>query len=333
MYTLKQIPEDFIVKEIFDISRKLKDKGRFSYYTLRKRNYTTLQAIQKVAEQLHIELKNISFAGNKDRRAVTEQAIAILGKGRELHLPGIELRFLGYGDEPIRLGEHEKNEFIMTARNFDSKPALNSLEYFPNFFDKQRFSKNNPEIGKLLVKQDYKKAVELLLENGNGASIMKEALDARPNDYAGALRLLPRKLLKLYVHSYQSKLWNIVLARFLEKEHIDAGAIPERLDGLNIPILGFATELENETIEALYSEIMAEEQITARDFISRAMPELSSAGAVRHAFARIYGLETVEKEDDELNTGKQKIKIKFQLDTGCYATTALAYLLHDRDAC
>lgn len=329
MYTIKQIPEDFIVKEIFDLSKKLKESGKFSYYKLRKRNYTTLLALQLVADKLHINPEKISFAGNKDKMAVTEQTIAIFGKGKELQGHGITLQFLGHGDETISLGEHQRNEFIITARNFDKKPSMRCIEYFPNFFDRQRFSKNNADIGKLLVRQDYKESVALLLEDKQEISgRMGNALKARPTDYIGALRLLPGKLLRLYVHSYQSLLWNKALQEFIG--HQDTVS-PEMI-GLNIPILGFSTEFDNKTIEKIYAEIMDKEEVTGRDFISRSMPELSSAGAERKAFARIHGLQVAENAEDELNSGKQKITVKFELDKGCYATTALAYLFHAAEA-
>ena len=38
MYKIKQIPEDFVVKEIKKL--KFKDKGSYSYYLLKKRDYT-----------------------------------------------------------------------------------------------------------------------------------------------------------------------------------------------------------------------------------------------------------------------------------------------------
>src|SRR3989338_10267783 len=75
MYKLKQVPEDFIVKEVSTI--KIEDNGKYSYFILKKKNYNTLNAIQAVANKLGINIKNIGFAGNKDKNAVTEQAISI----------------------------------------------------------------------------------------------------------------------------------------------------------------------------------------------------------------------------------------------------------------
>lgn len=319
-----------MVREVFDISSKRTDEGRFTYFILKKRNYTTLKALQVIARQLGIELKKISFCGNKDKKAITEQTISILGKARAVNMKDIELTFIGYGNEPISLGEHSRNEFIITARNLANMPEVNSLEYFPNYFDTQRFSKNNAQIGKLLIMQNYKQAAELIAQGGE--SPVSVYLTKHHNDFVGALRLVPKKLLQLYVHSYQSLLWNTVLKMYIEHEHIDLTNLAPQHKTLQIPLLGFATEFDDELLEKLYETIMETELISSRDFIIRAMPELSSDGAQRNAFAQVHGLQVFETGEDEFNSGKKKIKIRFELGKGCYATTALAYLLGAQDA-
>ena len=74
MYKIKQIPEDFIVKEINDII--LNNDGKYSYFLLKKKNYNTLNAIKAIAKKLKINEKDIGFAGNKDKEAVTKQTIS-----------------------------------------------------------------------------------------------------------------------------------------------------------------------------------------------------------------------------------------------------------------
>ena len=44
-----------------------------------------------------------------------------------------------------------------------------------------------------------------------------EYLEKNKNDYIGALRLIPKKILWLYIHSYQSYLWNIIAKK--SKKH------------------------------------------------------------------------------------------------------------------
>jgi len=322
MYKIKQIPEDFVVKEIFDIGNRIKNKGRFTYWKLIKRNYTTMRAVQIIAEKLNIDAKKISFAGNKDRKAVTEQNISIIAdknKAGKLRVKDIELEFLGCGDEPISLGEHKGNKFEITLRDFSNKPKMKCIALFPNFFGEQRFSMNNAEIGKLIVKNNFKKALELLRNKSVDKDLLvkiNEFWSKQTSNYIGALRLIPRKLLRLYVHSYQSYLWNKAAE----------GLFGKAKKNIELPVIGFSTEFENKSIKKVYDKILSEEKISTRDFIIKQMPELSSSGTFRSLFAKIYYLKILNISKDELNKGKYKIKISFKLDKGCYATTALKYL-------
>ncbi len=322
MYIIKQFPEDFIVKEIFDLNGRLKEKGRFSYLNLIKRDYTTMKAVQIIAEKLNTDVRKIGFAGNKDRRAVTEQTISVLcdkNKVAKIKIKDIKLEFLGYGDEPISLGEHKGNEFMITVRNFKSKPKMMCIEFFPNFFDGQRFSRNNGQVGRLIITNKFKKAIELLRDKSLDVDLntrIKEFLSKQSGNYIGALRLIPKKLLRLYVHSYQSYLWNKVAEILLRKSK----------KNIELPVIGFATEFKNKMVKKVYDKILANENIISRDFILKQMPELSSSGTERNLFAKIYNLKILKISRDELNKNKYKIKIIFSLDKGCYATTALKYL-------
>ena len=94
MYKLKQIPEDFVVKEIVEL--ELKPDGRYGYYKLTKKDYNTVSACKVIANKLHVKPKFVNFSGTKDRQAVTEQVISIsLGPKRNLEIPGIKLEYLG----------------------------------------------------------------------------------------------------------------------------------------------------------------------------------------------------------------------------------------------
>ena len=79
MYKIKQLPEDFIVKEVSNV--KVESDGQYAYYILKKINYTTIDALQVLSNKFKIQLKNFGFAGNKDRNAITEQKISILNGG------------------------------------------------------------------------------------------------------------------------------------------------------------------------------------------------------------------------------------------------------------
>lgn len=320
MYKIKQLPEDFIVDEISNV--KLSDKGRYAYLILKKTDYTTLKAVEKLAKALIIPSKRIGYAGNKDRRAVTAQLISVPAekakKVLSLAFEHIELELKGYGNAPISLGDLEGNAFLITVRNIRKKHVQNIQKNtkIPNCFGEQRFGKNNANIGKAIIKKDFKKAVGLIAKTSGKKEDINEFLVKRKNDYIGALRLLDLKLLKLYIHSYQSLLFNRTLDECLKL----------RMKNEKLPIIGFGTEIHDKNVKTIIERIMKKEAISFRDFIIRELPELSSEGVLRDAFIEVKGLKALEPEKDELNKGMYKIKISFKLPKGCYATEVIKQL-------
>ena len=109
---LKQIPEDFIVKEIPGFEEM---NGSYSIFLLKKTNYTTEKAIQTICDSLHIDRKRVGYAGIKDKKAITSQYISIYKikkeKVRALALKDIELEHVSNSKKPISLGNLEGNSF------------------------------------------------------------------------------------------------------------------------------------------------------------------------------------------------------------------------------
>jgi len=315
-YKIKQQPEDFMVRE--SLTRILKDHGEYVIFIMKKRNYNTESAVQRIADALRIPRKNIGYAGSKDNRAVSEQSISIKGvskeRGESLSLKDISLKFLGFSDEPITLGDHMGNEFEITVRNIEQKPK--PVGCIVNYFGEQRFSTNNAEIGKTMLNKDFKRAAELMIKHpGREEERMREYLEKHRADYVGALRTIPWKNLTLYIHSYQSMLWNETARRHLAEPRADAAT--------KIPIVGFATEINDLTIKNIVDAILKEEGITLQDFVIRAIPDLTSSGSERELYAEVKDIIIGELEDDELNPGKKKVLLKFGLGKGSYATEVI----------
>ncbi|MEK6869502.1 MAG: tRNA pseudouridine(13) synthase TruD [Nanoarchaeota archaeon] len=336
MHKIKQAPEDFIVKEINDVA--IGDTGKYAYFILKKKNYNTIKAIETIAKALGINVKNIGFAGNKDRNAVTEQLISIKNERKDFEkiiLKDIELKYLGKGSEEIYLGRLKGNEFNITMRSLTQEEikkieekAKNKQIFMPNYFGEQRFSKSNHWIGKAITNRDFKKAVELVLEsNSEQNERIEEHLQKQKNDFIVALKITPFKMLKLYVHSYQSFLFNKALEEYISISMVGNKANYDE----KIPIVGFSTELKelkNKQIKKIIEKIMEEEKITERDFIIRAIPDLSSEGSERNAFIKINDFKIIKAEKDELNEGKKKVVVSFSLPKGCYATVLMDFLFN-----
>ncbi|ODS35965.1 MAG: tRNA pseudouridine(13) synthase TruD [Candidatus Altiarchaeales archaeon WOR_SM1_79] len=214
---------------------------------------------------------------------------------------------------------------------------------FPNFFGIQRFGDIRPIthlVGKEILRGDFEQAVMIYLaEIFEGES--EEALNARKflgetknfrdalkvfpknlgyetamlnhlvqrgDDYAGALRALPRKLRMMFVHAYQSYIFNLALS-----EYIKHGFTVERL-----PLAGYESE-----VDEISAGILEKEGITRDMFRIPGMRELSSRGNIRDCFIPVKDFEILKIEDDELNEGKKKAVLRFSLPKGCYATVLL----------
>ena len=292
MYILKQIPEDFIVNEVTNIEFK---PGKFYCYWLKKKDYTTLAAVQLVAKANNIKLADISWAGNKDRKAITRQMISVKNSLYKIEFKDVELVFAGTLDQPVSLGMLKGNNFIVTVRNIEKIPKMS--DNFINFFGEQRFSENNARIGRAVIKGDFKKTAELL------------KLDIKDNNFISAIRSLPKKILSLYIHAYQSLIWNKAVELFIKDS-------PDYDQSAEILIVGFGSE----NLDEYTKKILEAENISQRDFIIKQLPDISSEGSQRKVWAKVQNLKVNKLESDELNAGKKKIKLEFFLSKGCYAT-------------
>lgn len=315
MYEIKRLSEDFVVREISSVVPQ--NTGRFTYFLLNKKDYTTEAAIQRVSKQVGLPRKFFGFAGNKDRKAVTEQVCSVRGSIRSFALTELSVSVLGRGDEPISLGGLNGNRFEIVVRNIEELPK--KLNKVVNYFDSQRFgiNKNNHLVGKLILKRDFKAAVEMIMETGSKEE-MKTHLQNHVNDYVGVLRLLPKKVLSLYINAYQSDLWNRGV-----NEYIEAKGLKKVLGDEKFPIVGYGNEFENPAIRGIYERMLSADGLIQRDFVMKEIPELSSEGSARRIFAEVSELSVGKLEDDELNSGMKKVLVKFTLGKGSYATNVI----------
>jgi tRNA pseudouridine13 synthase len=311
---LKQVPEDFIVRELPLVEPKA--SGKYTYFWLTKKGHTTFSAITHVARAMHLDLDEFGWAGNKDRHAVTEQLCSVYGERKRqleaLRFEDMAVKFAGYGDDPIHLGELRGNAFEIVVRDIDTAPK--PLGRFVNYFGEQRFGRANAEIGKALVQRRWADALQFALRHWRGFTGRAwEAIKAEPGNYVGALRAIPRKILKFYIHAYQSRLWNA-----MAKEHAKSKHQQQEV----LPIPGFGTVLTDPALK----RVLHEEGLTPRQFIIQEFPELSSEGGERELYVDVQDLRIGKLEPDDLNEGRKKVRLSFELPKGCYATVFIGQL-------
>ncbi|MDO8628416.1 MAG: tRNA pseudouridine(13) synthase TruD [Nanoarchaeota archaeon] len=252
MFKLKTEPEDFIVKEVIDL--KIKDRGPYAYFLLKKKNWSTLKAVEAVARALRVDRKKITTAGMKDKHGITEQYCCIkyfdLKDLQNITIKDLTLTPVGYGNKRIGVGSLSSNQFTITVRNLEE--PLTKIIISPNYYDDQRFGEIRPNthiVGKYLLQRNYEQAMKTYLgepyltetpdhqawrENvqknwGKFSTTVArgmhyeryvlQVLREHPTAYTDAFSTLPRQLLTLFIQAYQSYLYNKLLNNYIEKNY------------------------------------------------------------------------------------------------------------------
>ncbi len=190
---LKTQFEDFIVEEISpdrttlniqkwselkDVPSKPKAKSdRFATFTLQKMGLSTMDVTNILAASLQLSRNHVTYAGLKDKRAITVQSMSIPAKAVEhiisLELSRINIRDFRFTRRPVQIGDLWGNRFTILLRDIisDCDTALlvsNQLREKPllNYFGVQRFGLPRPNthlVGKALIKRDFETAVRIML--------------------------------------------------------------------------------------------------------------------------------------------------------------------------
>jgi tRNA pseudouridine13 synthase len=159
---IRTSPEDFIVREWLGFEAT--GSGEHLLLSVRKRGANTKWVAQQLAKRAGIRMREVSFAGLKDRHALTEQAFSLLerstkpqewlGFGRDLNTglasegEYFEVIAAARHLRKLKRGSHRANDFDITVRDFVVDPALleQRLQQIaslgvPNYFGEQRFGR------------------------------------------------------------------------------------------------------------------------------------------------------------------------------------------------
>ncbi len=264
------------------------------------------------------------------------------------------------------------------------------MKGFPNFFGVQRFGTSRPIthlVGKFIVKGEMEKAVMCYMANpiegeGNEAyktrEFLEESMDfdkalkiyprylsfertmishlaRKQGDWIGALHRLPKNLLLMFIHAYQSYLFNEILSERLEhlpitKAVVGDIVIPSRkrvetesrkgilvekrnLDKVNRQIekgnafvsgiiFGYESRFAKGKMGEIERRIIEREGLSKKDFIISKIPELSCKGLRRILLTPLNEIKWEFLDEKSL-------KLEFELPKGCYATSLLREFMKD----
>jgi len=204
---IKESPEAFVVEEI--PAYEPCGSGEHLYLTIEKRGMTTLEAIRRIARELHLQEREIGYAGMKDAVGVTRQTVSVQRikaeavVGREFG--GIRIISAVRHTNKLKLGHLKGNRFRIavlggSAAAPEIVPAIISIlarRGVPNYFGYQRYGSqgNSHMIGAAMLQRDWQGAIDRLI--GEPESVRDEdwrsAIVAyRQGDLAMAMRLMPR---------------------------------------------------------------------------------------------------------------------------------------------
>lgn len=191
--TLKSIPEDFVVKE--DLGFELDGEGEHVMVRVEKTGCNTLFVAEQLAKFAKISARAVSYAGLKDRHAVTEQWFCLQMPGKDTpdfsawQLEGCRVLAVTRQKRKLRIGSLKGNQFEVTLRDItdadDVEQRLQKVADLgvPNYFGEQRFGRD----GQNLVQARRWANQEITVRERNKRSFyLSAARSAMFNDIASA---------------------------------------------------------------------------------------------------------------------------------------------------
>ncbi|MRT57553.1 tRNA pseudouridine(13) synthase TruD [Enterobacteriaceae bacterium RIT693] len=146
---IKASPEDFVVIE--DLGFGPDGDGEHLLLRILKSGCNTRFVADALAKFLKVHAREVSFAGQKDKHAVTEQWFCVRLPGKEMPdmsafaLEGCQVLEFARHRRKLRLGALKGNRFTLVLREVSDRNEMEqrlqaiSLRGVPNYFGSQRF--------------------------------------------------------------------------------------------------------------------------------------------------------------------------------------------------
>ncbi len=149
---LRCSPQDFQVDE--ELGFEPDGEGEHDYLWLEKTGANTAWVAERLADFAGIHVRDVGYAGMKDRHAVTRQWFSVRRPAgapadwSRFRLDGVQIHRSTRNSRKLRHGAHRGNRFRIVVRNIDS-PAhyidarLSTVadQGVPNYFGEQRFGR------------------------------------------------------------------------------------------------------------------------------------------------------------------------------------------------
>jgi tRNA pseudouridine13 synthase len=242
----------------------------------------------------------------------------------------------------------------------------------PNYFDDQRFGSvgfDGGFIAQAWLTGDHERALRLAIAEPNPSdrpaakaekAILRETwgrwaeakgrlgrsharslvtyLADHPTDFRGAFARVRRELRSLYFSAFQSHLWNLILARWIERNTREDQRVPidfkvatlpihhgldpaqaELLAQSRIPLPASRTPLPEGPMREIAEEVVAEFGLSWENLRVKHLKDVFFSKGTRPALFFPENLEHLAEVDD-LAPRRKKLTLSFELPKGAYAT-------------
>ena len=316
---LKAECADFVVKE--NLGYSMAGEGEFVAVRVRKTDANTLFVGEKLAQFAGISARNMSYAGLKDRRAVTEQWFSLQMPGKttpdfgDFQLEGIEILEVTRHNRKIRTGSLDGNYFEILLRDAmetdDLKVRLENLSKFgfPNYFTEQRFGRD-------------------------GHNLTQALRWAK-----GEIQVKDRKKRSFYLSAARSEVFNLVVSERL-KQGVANRVLPNDIVQLSGSHSWFVAD-EKEDLNVLQLRLeQGDLQLTAPLIGETAQPACSLENDIVQQHQDIANLMKQERlkparrpllmkpKDFNWQFEETGLRLKFYLPAGSYATALVRELVN-----
>ena len=316
---LKAECADFVVKE--QLGYDMSGDGEFVAVKVCKTDCNTLFVGEQLAKFAGISARNMSYAGLKDRKAVTEQWFSLQMPGQptpdfsQFSLEGVEILDVTRHQRKIRIGSLQGNHFEILLRNTEETDELKErLDFlakngFPNYFTEQRFGRDGNNLTQAL-------------RWANGEINVKD-----------------RNKRSFYLSAARSEIFNLIVAK-----RIEIGLAQQVLNGDILQLNGshswFMVD-ESEDLAQLQQRLAQQDVLLTAPLIGE--EEKSAVDFEHEIFAQHQALFTLMRQE-RMKAARRSIlmqpqhfqgqfepnglRLKFYLPAGSYATALIRELVN-----
>ena len=320
---IKNEAKDFFVKEILPF--QLTGKGDHLYLLIRKTNISTQEVCKLLSSFSGLEMKNISYSGLKDKRAICEQWISLKtdidDDWDNFRNENLEILQTVRNQKKLRRGTHKSNRFEIRVSTLqgDIEGLLKKIERVrqsgvPNYFGPQRLGFNNDNV---------RKAIELFKHKNKHIDKFRYGIYlSAGRSYVFNMVLAKRVECKNWNKYLAGDLMSLDGTRSFFISSAQDPDIPARLAANDIhptgPLWGQGDPKTREEAINLEKEIANKNQILCDG--------LAASGLKQERRATRLKVGNFQYEVENPNT----ILLKFELISGAFATSVLRELVNFR---